>query len=308
MSRDDRDWFTEYIQIWLLQQESSCPVSFLSTGYNYTTIHFFAFENDLINLPAIFCQPGNSIMRRRRPLSVKPTNTKRKLESLDPNFQSSVEERLKNLQCVLNIVDSNSNTSNENQLVAPNSRKRRKLNNDNESAQRFCKLLNDADAEFDFTHENKIEKNDKENEDDELQIIFPKENATKPQKYSAMKTISTNYVKQNLKRRFRRFRTRRPRRKKIEPVDIQPSVETAEEEKQNLSEEELEVIEQMSSGGREIKIQYGSPEEVANDDEKLSTILKKYFNHESFRPGQKEVIKRILLGKSTLAILPTGNL
>jgi len=36
-------------------------------------------------------------------------------------------------------------------------------------------------------------------------------------------------------------------------------------------------------------------------------ILKKTFGHRSFRPGQAEVISRLLAGKSTLALLPTGG-
>jgi ATP-dependent DNA helicase RecQ len=39
----------------------------------------------------------------------------------------------------------------------------------------------------------------------------------------------------------------------------------------------------------------------------LEEILKEYWNHESFRPGQKEIIESVLAGKDTLAILPTGG-
>lgn len=50
-------------------------------------------------------------------------------------------------------------------------------------------------------------------------------------------------------------------------------------------------------------------DEVDNEIENLeTTTLPKLFGHEKFRPGQKAVIKNILLKKSCLAILPTGML
>jgi len=36
-------------------------------------------------------------------------------------------------------------------------------------------------------------------------------------------------------------------------------------------------------------------------------LLKRYFGHESLRPGQNEVIERVIEGVDTLAILPTGG-
>lgn len=39
----------------------------------------------------------------------------------------------------------------------------------------------------------------------------------------------------------------------------------------------------------------------------LETRLSQYFGYETFRPGQKEAISSILLGKHTLAMLPTGT-
>ena len=36
-------------------------------------------------------------------------------------------------------------------------------------------------------------------------------------------------------------------------------------------------------------------------------LLKRYFGHESLRAGQEEVIEKVLKGKNTLAILPTGG-
>src|SRR5699024_2499626 len=38
----------------------------------------------------------------------------------------------------------------------------------------------------------------------------------------------------------------------------------------------------------------------------LFSLLKKYFNYDSFRTGQKEIIDDILDGKNVLGILPTG--
>ncbi|WP_370452602.1 ATP-dependent DNA helicase RecQ [Lysinibacillus sp. SGAir0095] len=39
---------------------------------------------------------------------------------------------------------------------------------------------------------------------------------------------------------------------------------------------------------------------------KLEEILKKYFGYSDFRPGQKEVIERVLVGQDVIALLPTG--
>src|SRR6201995_4343153 len=39
----------------------------------------------------------------------------------------------------------------------------------------------------------------------------------------------------------------------------------------------------------------------------LQEILKQYWNHDAFRPMQEEIIKSVLLGHDTLALLPTGG-
>ena len=41
-------------------------------------------------------------------------------------------------------------------------------------------------------------------------------------------------------------------------------------------------------------------------EENLGAVLRRAFGHETFRPGQLEVIRRVLSGGSTLALLPTG--
>ena len=36
------------------------------------------------------------------------------------------------------------------------------------------------------------------------------------------------------------------------------------------------------------------------------SILKKVFGYDSFRPGQEEIVKRLLGGQDVLAVMPTG--
>src|SRR5688572_18782791 len=38
----------------------------------------------------------------------------------------------------------------------------------------------------------------------------------------------------------------------------------------------------------------------------LDEALREHFGHEGFRPGQREVMERLLAGRSTLAVFPTG--
>src|SRR6202012_1749524 len=39
----------------------------------------------------------------------------------------------------------------------------------------------------------------------------------------------------------------------------------------------------------------------------IQQILKHYWNHDSFRPLQEEIIQSVLIGRDTLALLPTGG-
>src|ERR1700710_2473478 len=39
----------------------------------------------------------------------------------------------------------------------------------------------------------------------------------------------------------------------------------------------------------------------------IQQILKKYWNHDAFRPMQEEIIQSVLEGKDTLALMPTGG-
>src|SRR5579884_782158 len=39
----------------------------------------------------------------------------------------------------------------------------------------------------------------------------------------------------------------------------------------------------------------------------LKAALKEHFGHDSFMPGQEEIIRRLLRGKDVLAVLPTGG-
>ena len=41
--------------------------------------------------------------------------------------------------------------------------------------------------------------------------------------------------------------------------------------------------------------------------QKAREILKKYYGYSSFRSGQEEIINRVLQGKDTLGIMPTGG-
>eukprot|EP01039_Chlorochromonas_danica_P014364 gene14364-16763_t len=39
----------------------------------------------------------------------------------------------------------------------------------------------------------------------------------------------------------------------------------------------------------------------------IQEILKRYWNHDFFRPMQEEIIQSVLTGHDTLALLPTGG-
>ena len=38
------------------------------------------------------------------------------------------------------------------------------------------------------------------------------------------------------------------------------------------------------------------------------SILKKFFGYDSFRPGQEQIVQRLLAGQDVLAVMPTGAL
>ena len=42
-------------------------------------------------------------------------------------------------------------------------------------------------------------------------------------------------------------------------------------------------------------------------DASLTALLKKHFGYKAFRPGQLQVIKSVLSGNDTLAVMPTGG-
>ena len=46
--------------------------------------------------------------------------------------------------------------------------------------------------------------------------------------------------------------------------------------------------------------------DITEQNLKADDILKQIFGYSSFRNGQEEIVKNILSGKQTLAIMPTG--
>jgi len=38
----------------------------------------------------------------------------------------------------------------------------------------------------------------------------------------------------------------------------------------------------------------------------LHSLLREHFSHDTFRPGQEQIVRRLLAGRDVLAVLPTG--
>ena len=38
----------------------------------------------------------------------------------------------------------------------------------------------------------------------------------------------------------------------------------------------------------------------------LNAILKQYFGHDDFRPGQRQLVEALLAGRDALGVMPTG--
>jgi len=126
-----------------------------------------------------------------------------------------------------------------------------------------------------------------------------------------------NYVKLNMKRKT--FRSRRKpntsgRRYKnaLSKKDFDKlnegessAVEGQNEENDAMSEEELDDT-KSNTPLNTLNLEH-SVEELIESKEKAVELLQKYFHHESFRPGQWEIIQRIMQKKSSLFISGTGS-
>ena len=42
-------------------------------------------------------------------------------------------------------------------------------------------------------------------------------------------------------------------------------------------------------------------------EERILQVLREYFGHTAFRPGQEELIQGILAGRDALGVMPTGG-
>ena len=45
---------------------------------------------------------------------------------------------------------------------------------------------------------------------------------------------------------------------------------------------------------------------MAEVEQNILEVLKRWWGYDSFRPGQREVIERVMAGRDTLALMPTG--
>ena len=46
---------------------------------------------------------------------------------------------------------------------------------------------------------------------------------------------------------------------------------------------------------------------TATCDSELLTTLQKHFGHQTFRPGQEQLVAAVLSGRDVLAVMPTGS-
>jgi ATP-dependent DNA helicase Q4 len=95
------------------------------------------------------------------------------------------------------------------------------------------------------------------------------------------------------------------------PLGRGGDVGDGEDEEDEEDEEMFEVTEEEEVGGELVvstrRLHQRTKKEEEMGEEGMSEILKREFGFGGFRAGQKEAVSRILSGKSTLLIIPTGS-